>query len=78
MTVLHAKLKEDVIPMMIVYACIGVLLAIIELITVVLACAYVAQITRKMNREEKMWRHGTADHDGAPDATDALNHETMC
>ena len=72
-------LQDDVIPMMIVYACIGVVLAIVELITIVLACAYIAQITRKINREDKMWRHGTADHNNDQDCTDALNRgETMC
>ena len=39
--------------MMIVYAVIGVILGLVELITVVLACAYVAQITRKRRREDK-------------------------
>ncbi|TRY78926.1 hypothetical protein TCAL_12183 [Tigriopus californicus] len=78
LTILKDKLETDVIPMMIVYACIGVLLAIVELITVVLACAYVAQITRKIQREEKMWRHGSADRNGDDDVVDTLNHETMC
>ena len=41
--------------MMIVYAVIGVILGLVELITVVLACAYVAQITRKRRREDKGW-----------------------
>ena len=41
------------LPMMIVYAVIGVILGLVELITVVLACAYVAQITRKRRREDK-------------------------
>ena len=39
--------------MMIVYAVIGVVLGLVELVTVVLACAYVAQITRKRRREDK-------------------------
>lgn len=73
---LEPKLKGDVIPMMIVYACIGVILALVELITVVFASAYIAQISRKVRREEKIWR-ATADHND-PDATDALNHETVC
>ena len=49
------KLETDVLPMMIVYAVIGVILGLVELITVVLACAYVAQITRKRRREDKGW-----------------------
>jgi hypothetical protein len=74
--ILQDKLDNDVIPMMVVYACVGVLLALVELITVVLACAFIAQITRKVNREDKMWRQGTAD---VPDETDNLNHgETVC
>jgi len=60
--ILQTKLEDDVVPMCVTYACIGVLLAIVEIITVVLACAYVAQISRKLNREERMWRHTTADH----------------
>ncbi len=48
LTILRTKLENDVIPMMIVYAVVGVVLALTELITVVLACAYVAQITRRM------------------------------
>ncbi len=79
LTILKTRLQDDVIGMMISYAVIGVILAVIELITVVLACSYVAQITRKRRREDKMWRHGTADHQGGgDDATDALNHETVC
>lgn len=78
-TTLHHKLEDDVVPMLIGYAAVGVLLALCEIITVVIAAAYVAQIRRKSHREEKMWRHGTADHDGGGgDGTDApLNHDTM-
>ena len=81
LTILKDRLENDVIPMMIVYACVGVLLAIVELVTVVLACAYIAQITRKINREDKMWRHGTADHENDGDVIDHLRsdkNETMC
>jgi hypothetical protein len=34
----------------------GVVLAIVELITVVLACAYVAQISRRKKREQMFTR----------------------
>jgi hypothetical protein len=34
----------------------GVVLAIVELITVVLACAYVAQISRRRKREQMFTR----------------------
>jgi hypothetical protein len=73
LTVLRSKLEEDVTPMMIIYACIGVLLAITELITVVLCCAYIAQITRKLKREENMFRPANASEEHDP-----LDHETVC
>jgi len=77
LALLQTRLDSDVVNMMIVYACVGVLLALVELISVVLAAAYVAQITRKIKREDNMWRHGTADRKDRDD-TDALNHETVC
>jgi hypothetical protein len=61
--ILKQKLKTDVEPMMIVYSCVGVLLAIVELITVVLACAYVAQISRRRRRDELFSRVGNAAQD---------------
>lgn len=72
------KLNDDVIPMMVVYACIGVILAISEMITAVLACAYVAQISRRIKREEEtgMWRHANANDEN--DHEMPLNHETVC
>jgi len=63
LAILKIKLKDEVEPLMIVYACVGVLMAIVELITVVLACAYVAQINRRRRREEMFSRAGTAAHD---------------
>merc|ERR1719251_713822 len=45
--ILMVKMRNDVVPMLMVYAGVGVILAIVELITVVLACAYVAQISRR-------------------------------
>jgi len=83
LTILKDKLETDVLPIMIGYAVIGVVLALVELITVVLACAYVAQITRKRRREDKMWRMGNAGDDGAgaPDEMDNLRSsrgETVC
>lgn len=80
LTVLMTKLEDDVIPMLVVYACVGVVLALVELITVVLASAYVAQITRRMSREDNHWRTGDAGRSGSPghDEADQLNHETVC
>jgi hypothetical protein len=46
LTLLQYQLETDVVPMMVGYAVVGVILALVELITVVLASAYVAQITR--------------------------------
>ena len=79
MEILTDKLRTDVIPMMVVYAIIGVILALTELITVVLACAYVAQITRRLQRAEEYGRVASAAMMG-DDETDKLstNHETIC
>merc|ERR1712001_576393 len=49
--ILQIKIRNDVVPMLIVYAGVGVLLGIVELITIVLACAYVAQIGRRVKRD---------------------------
>ena len=46
LTVLQDQLENDVVPMMVGYAVVGVILALVELITIVLASAFVAQITR--------------------------------
>ena len=46
MEIIKDKLEDDVVPMMVGYAGLGVVLAVIELICVVLASAYVAQIRR--------------------------------
>ena len=50
MEIIEDKLEDDVVPMMVVYACVGVILAIVELVSVVLACAYVAQINRRTSK----------------------------
>jgi len=72
--IIKHKLQSDVEPLMIVYAGIGVLLAIVELITVVLACAYVAQISRRKRRENMFTRAGNANQDEyVPSLT---SHET--
>jgi hypothetical protein len=77
MTLLKDQLESDVLPMMIVYACVGVILALVELITVVLASAYVAQISRRRRREEKTWRINVDDRVG--DAADGLTSMgTVC
>lgn len=79
---LKPKMEDDVVPIMIIYAVVGVILALMELITVVLACAYVAQITRRLykNNEDRNFR-GMGDAGKNYDETDNLNnpnHETVC
>ena len=45
----------DIEPMIGVYSTTGAAIALIEVIAVVLSSAYVAQITRRLHREEIMW-----------------------
>eukprot|EP00088_Acartia_fossae_P006473 TRINITY_DN12977_c2_g2_i2.p1 TRINITY_DN12977_c2_g2~~TRINITY_DN12977_c2_g2_i2.p1 ORF type:complete len:316 (+),score=51.26 TRINITY_DN12977_c2_g2_i2:49-948(+) len=58
--IIKTKLKQEVEPLMIVYACVGVLIAIVEMITVVLACAYIAQISRRRRRDDMFTRAASA------------------
>lgn len=83
LTALEYSLENDVVMMMAIYAGVGVLIALIELIAVVLTCAYIAQITRRRTREEIMWnavRGGDEmDHKEAARALNpSVDHETMC
>jgi len=50
MEIIEDKLNDDVVPMMQIYACVGVLMAIVELISMVLTCVYVAQINRRTSK----------------------------
>jgi hypothetical protein len=43
----------DVLPMLIAYACIGVVSAVIQLVSVAASSAYIAQISRKRLREKQ-------------------------
>ena len=72
LTLLQYQLETDVVPMMVGYAVIGVILALVELITVVLASAYVAQITRRERNANRSY--GISDRRG--DAAEALKGET--
>jgi len=58
--ILRYKLRDEVAPVLIIYSGVGVLLAIVELITVVLACSYIAQISRRRRRDELFTRAATA------------------
>ena len=53
--ILQKWMKMDVEPMIRVYTSAGVFIALVEIIAVVLSSAYVAQITRRLHREEIMW-----------------------
>lgn len=71
MEIIKDKLEHDVVPMMVVYACIGVILAIVELISCVLACAYVAQLNRRTSRTDAgLWHYADANAHTYPDETD--------
>ena len=54
-------MKVEVKPLLLAYVGVGVVLALLELITVVLASAYTAQISRGSRRDKFAWqrRQGT-------------------
>jgi len=64
--ILEVMLKRDLIeyPFAWVYIGVGLILALVELITVVLACAYIAQINRRQRHQRMYTREATADDDG--------------
>jgi len=64
--ILEVMLKRDLIeyPFAWIYIGVGLILALVELITVVLACAYVAQINRRQRHQRMYTRAATADDDG--------------
>ena len=67
LTVLIDWLQEDVTPMIGVYSGVGIAIALVELIAVVLVAAYVAQITRRRQRDDIVWNavRGHDDKDGS-------------
>jgi len=75
--ILQSMMRKDLLNFAFVYVAIGFILALVELITVVLACAYVAQINRRTKREqerEHMYsRAATADDQ---QDTKSSQHET--
>ena len=68
-----ALIRNDVVPMLIVYAGVGVLLGIVELITIVLACAYVAQIGRRVKRDRHTHRYTQPGPAGEEEYLPSLN-----
>ena len=71
--ILQIKIRNDVVPMLIVYAGVGVLLGIVELITIVLACAYVAQIGRRVKRDRHTHRYTQPGPAGEEEYLPSLN-----
>jgi len=83
LTALKYQMDNNLVTMMNVYSGVGVLIALVELIAVVLTCAYIAQISRRRSREEMMWNSvRNADDIDHKEAARALNpsveHETVC
>lgn len=82
-TALKYRLENEVARIMVVYAGVSVLIALVELIAVVLTSAYIAQISRRRTREEMVWNSvRNADDIDHREAAKALNpsveHETVC
>jgi len=61
--ILQIKIRNEVMVVLVVYMMVGVAMAVLELVTVAVACAYVAQITRRI-------RHKTRDMSGASSDTE--------
>ena len=61
--ILQIKIRTEVMVVLVVYMMVGVAMAVLELVTVAVACAYVAQITRRI-------RHKTRDMSGASSDTE--------
>jgi len=61
--ILQIKIRTEVLVVLVVYMMVGVAMAVLELVTVAVACAYVAQITRRI-------RHKTRDMSGASSDTE--------
>ena len=79
---LRHRLENDVTTTMEVYAGVGVVVAIIELIAVVLTSAFIAQISRRMAREEPWTTRQPYNYSEELDQREVLNpsveHETIC
>ena len=56
-------MKVEVKPMLLAYVGIGVVLALLELLVVVLASAYTAQISRGSRRDKFAWQRRQAGAD---------------
>merc|ERR1712045_817463 len=63
--ILQIKIRNEVMVVLVVYMMVGVAMAVLELVTVAVACAYVAQITRRI-------RHKTRGMSGASSDTEDM------
>lgn len=61
--ILQIKIRTEVLVVLVVYMMVGVAMTVLELVTVAVACAYVAQISRRI-------RHKTRDMSGASSDTE--------
>lgn len=61
--ILAELLKHEVTSILTIYMAVGLVLALVELVTVVLTCAYVAQISRRMKHEDQYSRPADANGD---------------
>ena len=58
--VLRQKMKVEVAPLLVAYVGVGVVLALVQLITVVLTSAYAAKISRGSRRDKFAWQRRQA------------------
>jgi hypothetical protein len=77
--ILEVMLKRDLIeyPFAWIYIGVGLILALVELITVVLACAYIAQINRRQRHQRMYTRAATADDDGTKYMPEANRNQSV-
>lgn len=62
--ILKQWMTADIVPLISIYSGIGIAISLVELIAMILVCAYVAQISRRRNREEVMWNAVRGDDNG--------------
>ena len=67
LTILSDKLLEQVVPVLVGYAGVGVVLALIQLLAVVFACSFSAQISREMYQDDARSLGRTSTYHGGVD-----------
>ena len=73
LVILTQWMEADVAPMIGVYSGVGIAIALVELIALVLVCAYVAQINRRRQREEMVWNATRGDDRDAGREIDVIS-----